>query len=77
MSTCQDRCTCGHTVSQHELRTWRFGCFISGCLCIDFEPVTGPVAVSVEVVELFEDCGCPKGEAHECLTDDEYDELTS
>lgn len=46
-----DRCSCGHTVSQHELRTSMFGCFISGCLCIDFEPVSGPVAVEPEQVQ--------------------------
>lgn len=49
-TTTVDRCTCGHTVGQHELRTWRFGCFIAGCLCIDFEPVTGRVAVTPEEV---------------------------
>lgn len=29
-------CGCGHTTSQHELRTSLLGCFIVGCHCIDF-----------------------------------------
>ena len=30
-------CSCGHTHRQHEIRSGGlFGCYISGCLCIDF-----------------------------------------
>lgn len=32
------QCKCGHRMGQHELRSGGLlGCFISGCLCIDFE----------------------------------------
>lgn len=31
-------CTCGHSQGQHEIRSGGLlGCYISGCLCIDFE----------------------------------------
>lgn len=33
------RCACGHTHAQHEIRSGGlFGCYIAGCICIDFEP---------------------------------------
>lgn len=45
-------CECGHTHSQHELRADLFGCYISGCLCVDF--------VATKPTETFEtECyGC-------------------
>ena len=34
-------CTCGHMHRQHEIRSGGlFGCYISGCLCIDFADAT-------------------------------------
>lgn len=34
----EDVCTCGHAHGQHELRsTGLLGCYITGCLCTDFE----------------------------------------
>lgn len=40
------RCECGHSLGQHEIRSGGLmGCYISGCLCIDFaEPGQGAVS---------------------------------
>lgn len=36
----QAECECGHAHGQHEVRAGGlFGCFISGCICIDFARV--------------------------------------
>lgn len=44
-------CECGHGIGRHEIRSGGLlGCYIDGCLCVDFADDRGPADVPADVL---------------------------